>query len=332
MRRLHNSVVQLEESKRFILSGSIPHLRLALILLDNAIEVMMHRVLEDDLRHANAYLRMSESFPPGPLDEKGEQLRDEIRSQSVSVKRQRAIRRYFGEKLKYLSEDRDRMPKAVARALRHLHNYRNEAHHHDEVRDESIRPATLLLFDIATDLLVRLPPGVTFWASDDDLTWLERYAVAPPYSNHEDIRAHIADRLRQDLPLDVEGIRDALVTHLAGRLEAARNQLDFVVGNAAIGSDRPRVLKAIQFWEVYPAVDPRKSREFARFKPRYTVESFSRWDREVAHLKMIEDRIELFEQFAVVEDDFEPLERMIDEWVNVIDNAIQMELDRIRGK
>jgi hypothetical protein len=75
MRRLYNTVVQLEESKRFILAGSIAHLRLALILLDNAIEVMMFRVLEDDLRRGNAYLRMLERFPPGPLDPKGEELR-----------------------------------------------------------------------------------------------------------------------------------------------------------------------------------------------------------------------------------------------------------------
>ena len=43
MERLRRTVVQLEEAKRFILDGEVARLRLALILLDNAVEVMLHR-------------------------------------------------------------------------------------------------------------------------------------------------------------------------------------------------------------------------------------------------------------------------------------------------
>jgi len=42
MERLRRLVVQLEEAKRFILDGELARLRLALILLDNAVEVMLH--------------------------------------------------------------------------------------------------------------------------------------------------------------------------------------------------------------------------------------------------------------------------------------------------
>jgi hypothetical protein len=47
--RLYRTVVQLEEAKRLIEQGDVAHLRLALILLDNAVEVMMHRVIEHEL-------------------------------------------------------------------------------------------------------------------------------------------------------------------------------------------------------------------------------------------------------------------------------------------
>jgi hypothetical protein len=50
---------------------------------------------------------------------------------------------------------------ATTRALRHLHDYRNELQHHDHVRPESIRPAALILFDITLDLMVTLVPGST---------------------------------------------------------------------------------------------------------------------------------------------------------------------------
>ena len=45
MRRLAQTVVQLEEAKRFILAGDVPHLRLALILLDNLHQIQLILVL-----------------------------------------------------------------------------------------------------------------------------------------------------------------------------------------------------------------------------------------------------------------------------------------------
>src|ERR1035438_3167928 len=119
MERLHRTVVQLEEAKRFILEGDVAHLRLGLILLDNAIEVMMHRVIENELQRASRYGRMLENFLLGPLDAEEEELRREIAWHVVPASRQKQIRRYFGEKVKFLSEDRDRIPQASARALMH---------------------------------------------------------------------------------------------------------------------------------------------------------------------------------------------------------------------
>ena len=75
MERLRRTVVQLEETKRFILDGEVARLRLAIILLDNAVEVMLHRRVSEDLGRANMYARMLQRFPGGPLDSKGEALR-----------------------------------------------------------------------------------------------------------------------------------------------------------------------------------------------------------------------------------------------------------------
>jgi len=43
MERLTLILEQLEECKRLILLGGVPHLRMALLLLDNAAEMLMHR-------------------------------------------------------------------------------------------------------------------------------------------------------------------------------------------------------------------------------------------------------------------------------------------------
>ena len=133
MDRLRRTVVQLEEAKRFIINGDVPHLSLALILLDNAAEVMMRRIIEDELGSSNMYARMLERLPAIPLDAKREEWRTESASRVVPSKRQWRIRNKFPEKLKFLAEERDHLPLSIARALEHLHTYRNETQHEDYV-------------------------------------------------------------------------------------------------------------------------------------------------------------------------------------------------------
>jgi len=324
MERLYRTVVQLEEARRLIRQGDIPHLRLALILLDNAVEVMMHRVIEDKLRHANMYARMLETLTAVPLDAKGEEIRKEISAEVVPTSRQKQIRRVFGAKIAFLSDDHDCIPRPSARALRHLHDYRNETQHQDQVREESIRAAVLVLFDIATDFLVRLQPGTTVWMSSGnpnrDYDWLKRYGIREPFRKSEEVRSRIAKKLRSGLPVDVEGIRTALIAHLTGRLDAMESQLDFISENTR-GQDRDRTLKSIQSWPQVPAQSS-----------THDMESFKRWRVSVEGLSGVGDKLEMFDQFATIEDEFEPLEIMIDDTVSHIDSQIQLAIDEARGK
>ena len=331
MQLLYRTVVQLEEAKRFILDGDVARLRLALILLDNAVEVIMSRVIDDELGYARTYARILKMFPAGPLDVESEALRREIEAKVLPSRRQKKIERYFDEKLTFLSDDCRRLPSPTARALRHLHKYRNETQHHDQIREGSIRPAVLVLFDIAADLLVNLQSG-TIWASNEDYGWLLGYGFSSTSAVGIDddlLRARIATELRSDLQLDVEGIRAALVAHLTARLDEMHNQLIFVAANWFIGPDPSRTLKAIQFWHLG---QPSGSRdEFQAFAPAYDLDSFTEWRGAVEKLNSM-DRLVMFGEFATIEDRCEPLEAMIDAMVSEIDARIQDKIDWLRGK
>ena len=121
----------------------------------------MQPAVRDELERASMAARMLERLPPSPLGDEGERLRAELSAQVVPDSRAQKIRRFFGEKLAFLSVDRNRMATPVARVLRHIHQYRNESQHQDRVRVGSIQPATLILFDIATELFVTLRSGKT---------------------------------------------------------------------------------------------------------------------------------------------------------------------------
>ena len=51
MQRLQFVLFQIDEAKRYLVSGSLPSLRVALMLLDNAAEVLLDRWIEQDLAH-----------------------------------------------------------------------------------------------------------------------------------------------------------------------------------------------------------------------------------------------------------------------------------------
>ena len=67
MERLYRTVVQLEEAKKLVEQGDVANLRLALILLDNAVDVMMHRVIEGKMMYSECTPECSKTFQPIPL-------------------------------------------------------------------------------------------------------------------------------------------------------------------------------------------------------------------------------------------------------------------------
>jgi hypothetical protein len=49
-------------------------------------------------------------------------------------------------------------------------------------------------------------------------------------------------------------------------------------------------------------------------------------------LNGVGDKMVMFDQFAAIEDDFEPVEMMIDDAASKIDGQIQLAIDEMRGK
>ncbi len=327
MERLRRTVVQLEEAKRFILDGEVARLRLALILLDNAVEVMLHRTVSEELRDANMYARMVRTLPEGPLDPKGEALRQELSAKVIAPSRQKKVARYFGEKLTLLI-DRGRITPGTASALRHLHDYRNELQHHDHVRPESIRPATLILFDITLDLMVQLVPGSSVWASNDDMRWLQDYGIREPFPiGRDDLREVIANGLRSGLPLDVAGVRDALIAHLGVRLDDMESNITELSADAQSAQELARMLRHLRTWERGLPDDPSET----GVAPFDALTSLPRWRTSVKALGAIPDKLDLFDCFGKLEDEIEPLEQGLQEIVDAVEAAGEGAADIARG-
>ena len=334
MRRLELTVVQLEEAKRFIQCDRIPYLRLALLLLDNAAEVLMHRAVQSELIYSEWHARMAATLRSDPYeDDEKQRLLSQLEPKVIPEKRKRDLERDFNKKVGFLSQERQHISIPTARVLKHIHHYRNEAYHNDRVRPDSIRHAVLILFDVACTLLATLRPHSTTWHGGDSEAWLERYGFSR-FSYADDIQSRISETLRVGLPLDIEGIRAALTTHLRSRLDGIEESIDFIVDNTQPDRGREQVLKEVQYWNSDRAKAPWGYAEaaFVQFRPENTLASIKEWRQDGSALEGVADKLELFNWFADIEDEFEPLEALLNEVAGLIEGAIEAEVDRRRGK
>ncbi|MEU6011501.1 hypothetical protein [Streptomyces sp. NPDC047453] len=82
MKQLELVIVQFEEVKRLIGVGRVPQLRLAFILLDSAVELIMHRKAQDELALEHWDLQRLERCRRA---EKNGHVSDELRSEITPV-------------------------------------------------------------------------------------------------------------------------------------------------------------------------------------------------------------------------------------------------------
>jgi len=172
MERLVPIVYQLEEAKNFILRGDLSHLRLALLLLDNASEVLMYRAVTEELTWHDYRLRIFSGAQEVMSGDKLEAFRTEMGYNSLSSKERKTLLKNYNAKIEFLSglKKERSLPTPVGQVLKAIHRYRNEAYHRDHIRKETIQPVVTVLFDIVTDLMLILKPGSMSYSSTDNWT------------------------------------------------------------------------------------------------------------------------------------------------------------------
>lgn len=339
MERIKFIIEQIEECKNFILNGHTTQLRMAFVLLDNAAEILMHRKVVSDLSYNEMRRRMVDSAKRSLLPEKFKEWEQQSDMTIISIGKERQIKRYFDEKVKFLSVDHSDIPKSLAAVLNFLHKYRNELYHKDRIREETIRVSTTLLFEVVCELLVLLPPGGMSSSSRinyDSPDWTKFYREYNLKKHHfieqEDLKS-ISSKLRSGIVLDCDLMRRLLREHLKSRIQEVIEALDFVMRDGLRINSRSESLKCIQFTASGQVIGLRDRRVALKgFRPKYSIKDFGRWRGDVIKFDKIKNKVSLFVAFADIEQNFEELESIICEAAADLDSAIQLEIDVMRGK
>ncbi len=270
-----------------------------------------------------------------PKEKRPKELQEIAEWQPLSKSKKNKISRYFDEKLKYLSGRKSLLDSHFVAPLKHLHKYRNEAHHRAKVRRESIVTACRILLDINCEMLLCLLPSTTSYSSEDDYSWFrERFCVGPGYSfvGHDFVRQAVED-IRSRVTLNDQSIAQTLAKHIDSRIEDLIDALDFIAENIHTCAGREAALKHSQYWgevqrgKIDPSLCP-----IERFKPRFSLDSIERLKKQISELTRAGNRLEAFERFSDLESELESFEDDVYEIAAGVDYRIQMEIDQYLGK
>ncbi|MBV7700594.1 hypothetical protein [Streptomyces sp. TRM70350] len=340
MKRLELVIVQFEEVKRLIEIGRVPQLRLAHILLDSAVQLIMHRMTEaeldlerypfeqlENLRRLGTLRQSEEPFnrrfaAAGPSND---QLRAEIQQLegAVTSKRKRKkINDNFGEKIDFLVE-RQRLPGDLGPVLKKLHDYRNETYRRDQHRVEVIRPAVLICFDAACAVLDHYNPGTMIGDGPLGPELARFQEKVPGRQDPFELPHRAAQQLRKEVGLDLTAVRTALVEHLLGRLRDLEFGLTYIEENITGGAIPGDGIRVMQIED--EDLEASFNREVLRSrKYPLTMNDVTSWIERAKAMSSLDDKHALFAGLADLEDAFEALEQKVRRAVWDIDESANM--------
>lgn len=312
----------------------MPALRVALMLLDNAAEVLLDRWIEKDLDSDELSERIQIRAREAGIPETHPQFVELYQRRFLTSKEKRKVARLFDEKIRYVTQIKPMVALSTGAVLSHLHRYRNEAHHSGRVRSETIRTSGMILLELCCRLVESLKPGSSGYSSSEDFSWLRsRFNLKTLDLWNEETLATVLAQLRHGVPIGDASLRNTLAMNLESRLEDLTEGLDFISTETRVAVDHEAALAESQ---KFVLAEGKRSAPYRGNPPRLD-EPVS--IRNLDLLKCIPERIRNsadsfigFEIYADADAELERVEFMVEHLVGAIDTEIQLAVDLARGK
>ncbi len=330
---------QIEEAKRQLTAGSLLRLRLALILLDNAAELMMYRELEHEFAWCD------QSMP------KWEPARTEWLEHGFGPKytpeERRDAGKEFDPKARILALPLRRITADERDVLYVCHKFRCEAFHRGHLRREILLPVCKLLYLTVAALTVKLWPRSYLLPSTnphpDDAGFLARFGIANALSlTTDEGREQLRRVLMEDIVLDAGELCHVLSADLTERLENTIGNLAYL-GETDDDTEIDHNLQYTQFWREQGAElakrglrEPDLTKAFETWKgagkARYTLAKIRFWLRRAENISRRKNPARALVEYWAIEKRFATFEKDVAEAVVDYEDRIDAEIHSVRRK
>ena len=221
------TVQQLEVCRSLILKDGEAHCRSALILLDHISEVILYRIMQEELER--------------------DEFTRKVLPQRYATKKKRSEIQRFPAKLAAVASVHH-LPPLITTTLKILHNYRNAAQHKDK-HNPAVLPILARISFVATaDFFARTAAGFKnrgIGGLSRPIEWLKPYGLDTGYVWFESVAKEIDRQLTKGIRPRFAIIKQTLAADVSTRAKAVRNTLDEVFEGDVAAADR--MLKWYEF-------------------------------------------------------------------------------------
>lgn len=357
MRYILTIVEQLDRAARELSTDHPINSRLALVLIDNATELVVYRQCTDRLEHDNFWAGIHKATQAIARDNPEAEIDDDSTNTLLRPDQRKKIRgRHLNPKLHVLEEMGD-LTGVERQFISIAHGYRNELYHVGLRHDPIIRAVAGQYFLLCCDLFVRMGQLSSFnysWSSTDKYTSVARRYL-PTRNGKIDFfsvdKSQLADKLRRALPDGLPDLSAVLADNAHECMLEVQRGFDFLVQDNPLGLDAQKVLEVAQWQhDLAKAVrnedlighwaDPDYQEGYARiaadleadWTQRHAVIPIESWTRRATSLGNETDPLKAMERYKSLRDSMSYLEDSIISAAIDLDQAIQMEIDMARGK
>jgi hypothetical protein len=336
MKRIRLLYEQIEEAKRLMMRGTLLHVRLALILLDNAAELIMYRELAHQFAWDDSFglpppnVRVAGiEYPPGP---------------SYSAVERRRAEEEFRPKLKLLSHNFGKMSSKQAAILLVCHQMRNDAFHREVMNPAILGPTTDLLFLTVAELAREFPVH-TYSISAGNPTgetaeFMERFGLERVDEfGDENVKEKIYRKLIEGMAFSWSLPR-TLSDDLVERIDEIIDGLAYLNDGDSDRNKLDHGLRYTQFWRERGAEVMRRAHEEDRVPkddidrayvewsespgPRFTMDTIERQRRHASAIAKGTHPADALVRYSAIEKWMGPLEEDVHQSVRDFDNHIDM--------
>lgn len=327
MERVRLIYEQIEEAKKLLLAGSLLQLRLALILLDNAVELMMYRELEYQFA-------WDDSWRPGWQPALDEWLRAGLGPKYTAQERKEAERN-FDPKARILGFRLGRISPDEQAIIKVCHKLRCGAFHRGHLRPEILLPVCRLLYLTCAELTVKLrfKAYTASPLSAEDQAFLGRFGITSSYLLGTDEGVNqLRNKLTEGVTVNPMEVSAVLSGDLVSRLDSIVDGLAYV-GETEDEAKIDYNLQYTQFWQEEGAelrkrglLGERVEQAFEEWKlagrARYTLAKLKKWRRHSLQIASNRRPAAALACFWAIESRFGHLEDDVQEAVARFDERI----------
>ena len=302
--------------------------RFALILTDNVVELVLHRVCAHELSCDDMWVKLGNP-------------------RFTAEQRSDALGQRFDKKVK-LCKAIGKISADQAEAIQLCHKYRNELYHAGLQYNDIIWDIAWFYHDIAADLLGDVFPDHSWYSGAEVAPAVEKHAGKGGRRVLSEMKS-VADSLRQVRPQRHRTLPVALSASAVKRTDETAESLEFLVTDDPQHRPESETIEDLQFYdyirseeplvkEIWGKVKTQKQRAaavaFIReiWKPKHSsnpLPGFQRRAKKIGSKRRELDALKDFERFKV---EFSYFSGLVEEAATAPDQYIQHQIDVARGK